>query len=267
VNKSRSYIIIAVMAVAIVIVAALVLTGNRGGAANLTSFDNVPVSQSLMASLMVPNAVSATIGLGLAADNLKNASGPVFEVNGKPAVLYVGADYCPYCAITRWGLVVALLRFGNFTGLRYMTSSPVDLAPSASTFTFYNSTYSSSYISFVSVETAGNTPVNGSYPKLQSLNGTEIAIMQRFDSGGGIPFMDFANQSYQSGASFSDPTILVGRNWTAIAGSLTNTSTVDSMAIVGSANLFTAEICRVDGNQPAGVCGQGYVTAIEKGLK
>ena len=267
-DKSRSYLVIAIMAIAIVVIAALVLLGNRGSAAaNLTALDNVPVPQSLLAGLRVPNNVSGAIGAGLASDSLKNVSGAQFTINGKPAVLYVGADYCPYCAITRWGLVVALLRFGNFTGLRYMTSSPVDLAPSASTFTFYNSTYSSSYITFVSIETAGNRQVNGTYPALQSPNATENAMLKKYDPSGGIPFMDFANQSIQAGASYSDPTILVGRNWSTITGNLYNTSTVDSMAIVGSANLFTAEICRMDGNQPAGVCAQGYIQTLEKGLK
>ncbi len=266
-QKFHSYLIIAVMAIAIAIVAAVVLLGNHSGVADLSAFDNVPVPQSLLATLRVPDSVGGAIGTGLAADALKNVSGAPFAINGKPAVLYVGADYCPYCAITRWGLVVALLRFGNFTGLKYMTSSPVDLAPSASTFTFYNSTYASSYIAFVGIETAGNRPVNGSYVQLQSPNGTEEAILRKYDPSGGIPFLDFANESVQSGSSYGDPTILVGRNWSSIADNLHNTSSVESMAIVGSANIFTAEICRADNNLPASVCAQAYIQAIEKGLK
>jgi hypothetical protein len=55
-QKSRSYLIIAIMAVAIVVIAALVLFGHGtpAGTVNLTSFDNLPVSQSLLAMLAVP---------------------------------------------------------------------------------------------------------------------------------------------------------------------------------------------------------------------
>lgn len=267
-EKSRSYLIIALMVVAIIAVAAVMLTAGGGGKSSLSSFDNTPVPQSLIASLRVPDSVSGTVGTGAASvKTITNASGAAFKVDGKPAILYVSADYCPYCAITRWGLVVALLRFGNFTGLRYMTSSPDDFAPGSPTFTFYNSTYSSDYIAFVPLELAGNKPVNGTYPLLQSPNATEGAILQKYDSGMGIPFTDFANESVQKGSAYPDPTILTGSNWTAIAGSLYNTSTVDSMAIVGSANIYTAEICRIDGNRPSGVCAQPYVTAIQKQMK
>ena len=43
--------------------------------------------------------------------------------DGKPEVLYVGAEYCPYCAAQRWALAVALSRFGTFTGLETTHSS------------------------------------------------------------------------------------------------------------------------------------------------
>ena len=36
----------------------------------------------------------------------------------KPELLYIGAEYCPYCAASRWPLIIALSRFGTFKGLR-----------------------------------------------------------------------------------------------------------------------------------------------------
>lgn len=270
-DKSRSYIMIIVMAAAAVAIAAFVLgSGGSGGTqvANITSFDGKPVPQSLLASMAVPDSVAASIGKGAATTQvMANATGPAYESGGKPAILYIGADYCPYCAITRWGLIVALLRFGNFTGLTYMTSSPDDVAPSATTFSFYNSTYSSQYVSFVPVELAGNKPVNGTLPVLQTPTATENAILAKYDPRGGIPFMDFANVTVEAGANYQDPTILVGSNWTYIAGRLDNTSTVESMAIVGSANIYTAAICNADGNQPSSVCGQSYIRGIESQIK
>ena len=51
-----------------------------------------------------------------------------------PEALFVGADFCPYCAATRWGIIVALSRFGTFNGLFNMLSSATDVAPSTPTF-------------------------------------------------------------------------------------------------------------------------------------
>ncbi len=34
---------------------------------------------------------------------------------GKPEVLFVGAEFCPFCAAERWPLIVALSRFGHFS--------------------------------------------------------------------------------------------------------------------------------------------------------
>ena len=38
---------------------------------------------------------------------------PALTSGGKPEILYVGAEYCPYCAAERWAMVVALSRFGT----------------------------------------------------------------------------------------------------------------------------------------------------------
>ena len=42
--------------------------------------------------------------------------------NGLPEVLYVGAEYCPFCAAERWALIVALSKFGSFSKLHYTKS-------------------------------------------------------------------------------------------------------------------------------------------------
>ncbi len=257
---------LAVIAVVAVALAAVTLLGH-GSAGALTAFDGVPVPQTLVIRLNVPSNISSAVGTGLATNLPKNVSGSPLSFGGKPAVIYIGADYCPYCAIARWGLVVALLRFGNFTGLEYMTSSASDIAASTPTFTFSNVTYSSQYISFMGVETAGNKLVNGTYPRLQNLTPSETAILSKYDEGSGIPFIDFANQSLELGAPYSDPTVLGKENWTVITNRLYNTSSVESRVVLGSANLFTAAICRADGNQPASVCGQAYVAPLESKIK
>ena len=36
---------------------------------------------------------------------------------GKPEVLYVATEYCPFCAAQSWPLIIALSHFGQFSGL------------------------------------------------------------------------------------------------------------------------------------------------------
>lgn len=260
-DKTLAYLAV-VIVVGIALVVGYVLI-NSQRAASLIAYDDLPVPQSLIAQLRIPDNVSSAVGIGLATNPPKKITDAKLMINGKPAVIYVGADYCPYCALTRWGLIIALMRFGNFTGLRYMTSSPSDFSASTPTFTFSNATYTSSYITFQGVELYRNKMVNGTYPPLQSANATVNSIVGKYNSKGGIPFMDFANMTVQEGANYVDPTILDNKNWTFITGKLYNTSSAESRAIVGAANLLTAQICEIDNNTPASVCSQGYIQRIE----
>ena len=50
-------------------------------------------------------------------------SGTALTANGKPEMLYIGAEYCPYCAAERWAMIVALSRFGTFKGLATVHSA------------------------------------------------------------------------------------------------------------------------------------------------
>ena len=47
-------------------------------------------------------------------------------MDGKPGVLYIGAEFCPFCATERWAMVNALGRFGTFSGLKITNSSTTD---------------------------------------------------------------------------------------------------------------------------------------------
>ena len=49
---------------------------------------------------------------------LADVTGSPLTAKGRPEVLCVGTEYCPYCAAQSWALIVALSRFGMFTGLR-----------------------------------------------------------------------------------------------------------------------------------------------------
>ena len=187
-------------------------------------------------------------------------------INGKPTVLYISAEYCPFCAAERWALVIALLRFGNFTKLHYMASSAYDYAPDTPTFTFYNSSYNSNYINFVAVElTTRNLTSNNTYQILQRPNAWENATFNKYDPNGSIPFLDINNETITIGANY-DPMEIESYNYTEIIDMLYNSSTPISRYIIGSANLITAQICKADGNKPVSVCNASYVKSIESKL-
>ncbi len=263
----RTYLYALAVLIIILIVAYLVLSSSvpvLGGVSpqKLASFDNKPVPGQLLSLLAVPDNVSGVIGIGVTGTKsitqIKNGS--ELTLDGKPEVLYIGAEYCPYCAAERWPMIIALMRFGTFSNLHLMTSSASDVYASTPTFDFYNSTYTSQYISFVPVETTTNNET-----PLQAPNASQAQLFGMYDPDGGIPFILFANKTYWINANY-DPQYLDGKNWTTIAQSLYNTSSVQSEAILGTANLMTAQICSIDGNQPASVCSQGYIKSIESGI-
>ena len=175
-------------------------------------------------------------------------------INGKPGILYIGAEYCPYCAETRWGMVLALMRFGNFTGLEYMSSTSTDVFPSTATFSFVNSSYSSPYIAFQSVEIQDR---NGS--ALQTPTSFQSMLGSKFSTGG-IPFIDLFNMSVQDGAA-SSPQALSGQNWQQAMAQLDNPNSPVAQAVIGNANVFTAQICK-EAKVAAPICSAPYIKSI-----
>lgn len=255
---------VALAAAIIVIVVALIVTNTTNAQqAQLDPLIGKPVPASVMAKLSIPNSVSNKIGIGSVQylPQKVTTKMPLLTNDSKPEVLYVGAEYCPYCAITRWGMIIALMRFGNFTNLHYMASNSSDVFPNTPTFDFANATYTSPYVSFVSVETT----TRNRNVQLQSLTPSQNNIFTYFNPQGGIPFVNFGNQSLQLSAPVL-PTVLQGKDWNWTIANLTNTSSSTSQALVGSADVFTAEICMLTNDTPQSVCGQPYVSNIERNV-
>jgi len=176
--------------------------------------------------------------------------------DGKPEILYVGAEFCPYCAAERWALVVALSRFGTFSGLRATHSADGDIYPDTKTFSFYGSTYTSPYLDFVPVEEQTNQLVDGAYTTLQTPTASEEAVLAKYDTApytsepGSIPFLDIANKFVSIGASYT-PQVLQGLSMQAIAEQLHDKNSAVATAIDGAANQITAAITAATGAQPS----------------
>lgn len=221
--------------------------------------DTTAVVVAQLSSL--PASQFEAIGQGTANNLIRPVSGtPLTGATGKPQVLYIGAEYCPYCAAERWAIIVALGRFGTFSGIQTTTSSSNDVYPDTPTFTFRSATYTSSYIDFRAVETSDRNQ-----QPLQTPTAAEQAMWTRFDPAGSIPFIDFANQYAMAGATYL-PDILSGASWQAIASEVQDQNSAQAKAIVGSANLMTAAICKATTDKPASICSSQMIQDLQKKL-
>ena len=115
----------------------------------------------------VPASTTDKIGNGggqVSATPKAVTNGTPLTANGKPEMLYMGAEYCPYCAAERWAMIEALSRFGTFSGLSTIHSASANGAgqaepyPNTPTWTFHGSSYTSKYLTFTPVEIADQHP-------------------------------------------------------------------------------------------------------------
>jgi hypothetical protein len=189
--------------------------------------------------------------------------------DGKPEFLYIGAEYCPFCAAERWSMVVALSRFGSFKNLHLTSSSSTDVYPNTSTFTFYGSTYSSPTIDFVSVEETTRDQTVA----LQTPTAQQQQIISTYDrapyvpsnEAGGIPFIDIGGHYVVVSSGYS-PQDIANLSWSDISSKLSDSNDKVTQDIIGNANWLTAAICKATGDKPANVCTMSTIQQIEKQL-
>lgn len=217
-----------------------------------------------MASQAVTNAVTHVADSVFDKVGKQNVSGPsqqltgaALTANGKPELLYIGADWCPYCAAERWALAAALSRFGTLTDLGQTASSPDDTDPNTATLSFHGSKYSSDYISASTKDIQ-----DGDRKPLDKLTGAEEKLWLKLTGNqGSFPFIDIGGK-YQFGVQY-DPAVLKGLSHAQIADQMSDPSTTAGQAIIGAANVLTAAICDVTDGQPASVCTSKAVTAAK----
>ena len=205
---------------------------------------------------------------------------PPMTINGKtPAMIYYGAEYCPYCAAERWAMTASLARFGTWTNLQVTASSHTDVDSATRTFSYHGATLDSPYITFRGVEQYTNIPKSGApgqYTNLDSPTKEERKILSTYSSSkylpngstsGGIsfPFVDINNAVLFSGASY-DPQLLAGLSWTDISGSLSDPTNPVTQAILTTGNYMSAAICQASKGQPGAVCNSSGVQAAAKAL-
>jgi thiol-disulfide isomerase/thioredoxin len=210
----------------------------------------------------VPAATFNAVGTGTAT-GLKTVTGqPTLTSGGKPEMLYMGGEFCPYCAAERWALATAVSRFGTLSGLSLIHSSPADVYASTPTLSFAGAHYTSKYLAFAPVEWYGeaddpSTPFGHAY--LQQPTAQQQALFTRYD-GNSIPFVDIGNRYFLPQPQYI-PSALAGMSWAQIAAATHDPSSTVAKDIDGAANIITAAICALTHGQPSGVCLSAGVKA------
>jgi thiol-disulfide isomerase/thioredoxin len=269
--EARRRIVVAgssALAVVVIVVGLIVVKTVTSSSAkvNTAVSSNQTVAKQLTS---VPATVLDKVGVGpsgaSAVAPLKPISSPALTLNGKPEVLYIGAEYCPYCAAERWAMVQALSRFGTFKNLGFIHSTSNDVYSNTSTLTFYKSSYTSKYLSFKPLETftVDNKP-------LQKATTAENTLLTKYGQGS-FPFVDIDGKYIVSGSQYlpsvlgttstQDPTHF-GLTWAQIGKDLQNPSSPVAQAIIGAANHITAAICSTTNDQPSNVCKSTSVTSV-----
>ncbi|MDA4122147.1 MAG: DUF929 domain-containing protein [Thaumarchaeota archaeon] len=255
-KRNRRIILLAALAVAVVaIVGFAYLIEGTFAPSPYSSYIYKPVPSTLLQQVTgVSDSTLAAVGSASSVSSPRAINGSALTLNGKPEIIYIGAEYCPYCAVERWAMIMALSKFGNFSGIQYMLSSGSDVNPNTPTFTFQNATYVSQYISFVPIEEFNRT--NEATP-WHTLTTAEDALVSSYGSGG-IPFIDLGNQYVVNGVQTTID--LQGQNWTQVASQLNNPTSSTAIGIDGAANKLVSAICLMDGEVPSAVCSQNYAT-------
>jgi thiol-disulfide isomerase/thioredoxin len=229
------------------------------------------------------DAVGVTVpGTDLVAPQVLTGQ-PTISSGGKPEVLFVGAEYCPFCAAERWPLVTALARFGRFSVLHDATSSTQSVFPGTPTFSFHGVHYTSAYVTFTGVELySDQIGADGSFIRIATLTAAQAALVTRSTGagsgqvGGTTPFVDVGGRLATTTSAFS-PALLTGQSQAQIAdlvakpapGASDPTATPTpptGQAVVAAANQLTAGICASTGQEPAAVCRSRGVRAADQSL-
>lgn len=253
-ERQRKQVIAAVVAVVVIIIAVVLGTviasrpqsvpAATGGEAALSKLVAIP--QATLDAAPAPQASQAPVKL---------AGAPPLTQDGKSKVLYVGAEYCPFCAMERWVLIGAMAKFGTFSGLTPTTSSSTDVHPDTPTFSFHGSSYTSDHLAFEAVETEDRLG-----KPLDTLEGANAALVKKYNPEGGIPWINYGGTHAVNGATV-DASAFDGKTYDEIIAGIYDPTSPIGKSVGPAINIVTAQLCQQTGGQPTNVCTSKAVMA------
>lgn len=268
-DKQRRQLTIAVSALAVILIVVAVAFAVSSGQSKTNASGSGTVSSAFVGTITaIPAATYDKAGAPAtpSASIMAIKDGTASKDGDKAKVLYVGGEFCPYCAGERWAMVAALSRFGTFTGLAPTTSADND--GNIPTVTFAKATYTSDTVTFSAHETRDRQG-----KPLQTLPDDIAKIMTTYDAppyvdsknAGSIPWTWFG--LWQAVGSAVPLTDFTGGGSVAtvthdeVATAMNNGSDGLGKDILAASNVISAQICALNGNQPASVCDSAGVKA------
>jgi hypothetical protein len=238
------------VAAVVAIVAALVVVKLTASPAHQTASESIASAALVRQVTSVPPATLAQANPGQAATLLQKVKtpSPLLTLDGKPAIVFVSEESCPFCAAERWAVTIALSHFGTWSQLGITKSSATDVYPNTATLSFRAARYRSAELALRTTELTDNAghPLQ---PQTQ-LDASLIATydvppyVNSVDQSGAVPFLDIGNQYILAGAQYN-PQVLAGLSAAQIADQLSSPSSQVAQAIDGSANVIIAAIDQV----------------------
>jgi hypothetical protein len=241
----------------LVVVVVLVVVAVTGGGGSSGSTATPLASPAILRQ--ITSVPPATLAAQAKSDPVLSPPEPItgapLTENGLPKIVYIGAEYCPYCGGERWAMIMALSKFGTFTGIKQITSSASDDPSAIPTFSFLGASYRSRYLVFstTETETVNRTP-------LQTPSPANAALEDKYDDGGGIPFMDLGGKWQISGASY-DVTPMQHLSHATVAQAVATGSTKYASDIQSTAGTIISRLCNLTHGQPGSVC-RSFPTVI-----
>ncbi len=248
--RRRLLVPVAAVTAVLAIVVALVAVKLTEAPAHLVASES-PASSAVFRQVTTVPAVVLTGGSsGQAITPLQTVTtpGPPLTIGGKPAIVFVSEESCPFCAAERWSLTVALSHFGTWSHLGTTTSSATDVYPDTATLSFRTAVYRSTELTLRTTELTDNVgrPLQPQTPLDTRLISTFDVppYVNSADQSGAVPFLDIANRYILAGAQYS-PQVLAGLSAAQIASQLSNPASPVARAIDGTAQVIVAAIDQV----------------------
>jgi len=245
----------------ILLVALVVPVPLAGAAATRPS-----VAPDLGRATHVADSVLEQVGVGGAAPPTILTGQPALLSRGKPEVVYVGAGYCPYCAVARWSLQIALAKFGTFSQLGpAASSSSMDVYPGVKSWGFQGSHYSSPYFSFAALDAGSSYPSVLPQPERRLLSTYDKPPYVPGQDRGAIPFIDIADRYVQTGSTAS-VAVLEHLTLNQISLDAKRPSSPVARSLDAAANYLIGALCSIAGQQSAPICASPMIVRVEAKL-
>ena len=250
--EARRRLLLALGAVTAVVAAVVTLVTVKLTAtpAHVTASESAASAAVVREVTSVPDGLLTQARPGAVATSLEKVpvSGPPLTIGGKPAIVFVGEESCPFCAAERWPLAVALAHFGDWSRLGVTKSAAADVFPDTVTLSFRTARYSSTQLTLRTTELTDNAGHD-----LQGPTSLDRQLIGQYDvppyvnsadQSGAVPFLDIGNRYVLAGAQY-DPQVLAGLSAAQIAAQLRNPSSPVAQAIDSSAQVIIAAINQI----------------------